>query len=111
MFGGHIYELIIVLVIALVIFGPKRLPELGSSIGRGIREFRKATNELHDSIKTDGTEALPPEQPHYAASDYVASPRTHAATAARPTPASAEYRAAPAASAEAHADESETPRA
>ena len=110
MFGGHIYELIIVLVIALVIFGPKRLPELGSSIGKGIREFRKATNELHDSIKTDGTEALPPEQPRYTASDYVAAPRTNAATAARHTPASAEYTATPAASAEAHADESETPR-
>ena len=111
MFGGHIYELIIVLVIALVIFGPKRLPELGSSLGRGIREFRKATNELQDSIKTDGTEALPPEQPRYTASDYVASPRTNAATAARQTPASAEYTATQAASAEAHADESETPRA
>jgi sec-independent protein translocase protein TatA len=111
MFGGHIYELIIVLVIALVIFGPKRLPELGSSIGKGIREFRKATNELHDSIKTDGTEALPPEQPRYTAGDYVASPRTNAATAARHTQASAEYTATPAASAEAHTDESETPRA
>jgi sec-independent protein translocase protein TatA len=116
MFGGHIYELIIVLVIALVVFGPKRLPELGSSIGKGIREFRKATNELHDSIKTDGTEALPPEQPHYTASDYTASdyvarPRTNAATTARHAPAGAEYTATPAASAEAHADESETPRA
>ena len=111
MFGGHIYELVIVLVIALIIFGPKRLPELGSSLGRGIREFRKATNELQDSIKTEGTEALPPEQPHYTASDYVASPRTNAATAAHKAPASAEYTATPAASAEAHADERETPRA
>lgn len=33
-------EIIIVLIIALVVFGPKRLPELGSSLGRGIREFR-----------------------------------------------------------------------
>ena len=111
MFGGHIPELIIVLVVALIIFGPKRLPELGSSLGRGIREFRKATNELQDSIKTDGTEALPPEQPRYTASDYVASPRTNAATAAHQAPASAEYTATPAASAEAHADERETPRA
>jgi TatA/E family protein of Tat protein translocase len=109
MLGGHLYELIIVLIIALVIFGPKRLPELGSSIGKGIREFRKATNELHDSIKTDGTEALPPEQPRY--SDYVAPPRASAATAARQAPVGAEYTATPAASAEAHADESETPRA
>jgi len=33
-------EIIIVLIIALIVFGPKRLPELGSSLGRGIREFR-----------------------------------------------------------------------
>jgi hypothetical protein len=66
---------------------------------------------LHDSLKTDGTEALPPEQPHYAASDYVASPRTNAATTARHAPVGAEYTATPAASAEAHSDERETPRA
>ena len=111
MFGGHIYELIIVLVIALIIFGPKRLPELGSSLGRGIREFRNATNELQDSIKTDGTEALPPEQPHYTASDYVTPSRSNAGTAAHKAPASAEYTATPAASAPPHSDESETPRA
>ena len=33
-------EILIVLIIALVVFGPKRLPELGKSVGRGIREFR-----------------------------------------------------------------------
>ena len=63
MFFGHTWELLIVLVIALVFFGPKRLPELGSSLGKGIREFRKATNELQDSIKTDTSEPLPPERP------------------------------------------------
>jgi sec-independent protein translocase protein TatA len=42
-------EIIIVLVIALVVFGPKRLPELGSSLGRGIREFRNTvTGDKHD---------------------------------------------------------------
>lgn len=37
-------EIIIVLIIALVIFGPKRLPELGNSLGRGIREFRSTVS-------------------------------------------------------------------
>jgi sec-independent protein translocase protein TatA len=37
-------ELIVVLIIALVIFGPKRLPELGRSMGRGIREFRSSVS-------------------------------------------------------------------
>jgi sec-independent protein translocase protein TatA len=46
-------ELIIVLVIALVIFGPKRLPELGRSLGKGIKEFKKSTNELTEHITAE----------------------------------------------------------
>jgi sec-independent protein translocase protein TatA len=43
-------EILIVLVIALVVFGPKRLPELGKSVGKGIREFRgSVTGEHSDS--------------------------------------------------------------
>jgi sec-independent protein translocase protein TatA len=50
-------ELAIVLIIALVVFGPKRLPELGRSLGRGIREFRGSIGgdndeaERHDAIE------------------------------------------------------------
>ena len=47
----------IVLIIALVIFGPKRLPELGRSVGRGIREFRSSV-----SGKDDDEESSPPAQ-------------------------------------------------
>jgi TatA/E family protein of Tat protein translocase len=39
-------EMIVILVIALLVFGPKKLPELGKSLGKGIREFKKATNDL-----------------------------------------------------------------
>jgi TatA/E family protein of Tat protein translocase len=49
----HLPELLIVLVIALIVFGPRRLPEIGASLGKGIREFRKATSELSDSVKTE----------------------------------------------------------
>jgi sec-independent protein translocase protein TatA len=45
-FGGHIWELVIVLALALVVFGPKRLPEIGGAMGKGIREFKKGTSEL-----------------------------------------------------------------
>jgi TatA/E family protein of Tat protein translocase len=44
--GFHGLDLIVILVIALLIFGPKRLPEMGSSIGKSIKEFRKGMSEL-----------------------------------------------------------------
>ncbi len=40
-------ELFIIVVIALLIFGPKKLPEMGSAIGKSIKEFRKGMNDLH----------------------------------------------------------------
>src|SRR6476620_8561703 len=39
-------EMLMIFVIALLVFGPKKLPELGKSLGKGIREFKKATDEL-----------------------------------------------------------------
>jgi sec-independent protein translocase protein TatA len=54
-------ELIIILVIALLILGPGKLPEVGSSLGKTIREFRKASTDIQDSVKID-TSPLPPTQ-------------------------------------------------
>lgn len=45
------FELIIILVIIIIIFGVGRLPEVGGAIGRGIREFRKATSEAEEAKK------------------------------------------------------------
>ena len=44
-------ELVLILVVVLVIFGPGKLPDVGNAIGRGIREFRKASNELEESVR------------------------------------------------------------
>lgn len=44
--GFHGFDLVIILIIALLIFGPKKLPEMGSAIGKSIKEFRKGMNEL-----------------------------------------------------------------
>ena len=46
-------ELIIILIILLVIFGPKRLPEIGRSVGKGIREFKKQTTDMREQLKAD----------------------------------------------------------
>jgi sec-independent protein translocase protein TatA len=60
MYGfSHAPELIIILVIALIIFGPKKLPDLGKGIGQGIREFRKATTgEGPDKEQEAGKDAV-----------------------------------------------------
>jgi sec-independent protein translocase protein TatA len=54
-------ELAIVLVIALIVFGPKRLPELGRSLGKGIREFRGSLSG--ESHEPEPTEAIEPPKP------------------------------------------------
>ncbi len=46
-------ELIIIFVVALIVFGPKKLPELGKSLGKGLAEFRRASNELKATIEEE----------------------------------------------------------
>lgn len=54
MFGSiGMPELIIILVIALIIFGPRKLPELGKSLGRGINEFKKASTDLQNTLEQE----------------------------------------------------------
>ena len=51
MFGSiGMPELIIIMVIALIIFGPRKLPELGRSLGRSLQEFKRASNELKNTL-------------------------------------------------------------
>lgn len=53
-------ELIVILVLALIIFGPGKLPEVGKAIGRSIREFKKAQSGLEDDEHERGGSKLPP---------------------------------------------------
>ena len=53
MFGLGPAEVILVLIIALIVFGPGRLPEIGQALGKSIREFRQATSEITREFTTE----------------------------------------------------------
>ena len=54
-------ELVIILVIALLILGPGKLPDVGAALGKSIREFRKASSDVQDAVKVNvDTTPLPP---------------------------------------------------
>jgi TatA/E family protein of Tat protein translocase len=53
MFGIGMPELLLILAIALIVIGPKKLPDLAKSLGRTMREFKKATNEFKDTLQID----------------------------------------------------------
>ncbi|HEU4364044.1 MAG TPA: twin-arginine translocase TatA/TatE family subunit [Candidatus Krumholzibacteria bacterium] len=55
-------ELVIILVIVLLIFGPRRLPDFADALGKSIRKFRQATQEAKDGIEGASGESKPPEK-------------------------------------------------
>lgn len=55
MFGIGITEIIIILIVALLVVGPKKLPELAKTLGRGMAEFRKTADDFKESIYQDDT--------------------------------------------------------
>ena len=92
-------ELIIILVIALLILGPGKLPDVGSALGKSIREFRKAASDVEDAVKLDATPAAPAAPAAAPASEaipVIPVPNTLAA-AAEPNVLTAAPPAAPAA--------------
>jgi len=79
-FGLGVPELIFIMVLALLIFGPKRLPEIGRTLGRGMAEFRKASNDLKRTINV---ELALDEQPPPPVRPYRPSPQLDALRAPR----------------------------
>lgn len=62
MFGLSFWEIAIILMVALIILGPKKLPELARSLGKGIREFRKATDDFKSSMDYEMNKPEPPRK-------------------------------------------------
>jgi len=75
----HPLWLVVILVIVLIIFGPGRLPEFGGAVGKAMREFRKASNELTNEV-TAATQAKPetPPAPAATAETTAQSPTSEA---------------------------------
>lgn len=53
-------ELVLLLVLVLIIFGPGRLPDIGNAVGKGLREFRRASSELEETLSGRGSESTGP---------------------------------------------------
>lgn len=82
MFAGVLggWEMVLILAVILVLFGAKKLPELAKGLGQGIKEFKKATNEVQNEIHQALEEPPPPSTPRRIESSSQPAPATPVTT-------------------------------
>ncbi|MHB1361978.1 MAG: Sec-independent protein translocase subunit TatA/TatB [Thermoleophilia bacterium] len=80
-------HMLFILIVVLIIFGPKRLPEIGKSLGRGIKEFKKATTDVQDKLSDEDASAAKIEK---AETEKVAEPMQAPEAKVAPEPQSPE---------------------
>jgi TatA/E family protein of Tat protein translocase len=91
MFGLGFTEILVILVVALLVFGPDKLPELARNLGKGLGEFRRASSDLRRSVLEAAEAPRPPPAPPAALPPPV-GPADEVAAAAAPAPAAASER-------------------
>ncbi len=91
MFDIGLQELVLIFVIALLVFGPRNLPQLGRSLGRAMREFRRASDEFRSTIETNLKINEPDPIPDPTPPAAEPTPEPVAAVAALPEPAAGAY--------------------
>ncbi len=74
MFGLGTQELLVILVIALFLFGGKKLPEIGAGLGKGLRAFKKGLSEVEDELKEEPVEPSKREKLEEAPKEKTATP-------------------------------------
>ena len=82
MFGIGIPELILILIVGLIVFGPSKLPEVGRAVGKGLREFKKASSALQATLNAPDPEPHPTATDNPASAPCPATTKTQAATIA-----------------------------
>jgi len=81
------FELLVILLLALIILGPSRLPDLANALGRSIREFRKGASDMEDAVNPRPASAPPATLPPNTLSTPLEPNRLAGSSAAEPAPA------------------------
>ncbi len=84
MFGIGMPEMILILAVALIVVGPRKLPELAKSMGKAVGEFKKATTSLKESIDAETKNIKIPSYDNDSVSDYRNDKKSSASNSSKP---------------------------
>lgn len=98
MFGLGVWEIVVILVVALIVLGPQKLPDMAKQVGRGLREFRRAASDFQNTLE-EAADDRPRRRVEVQPAEHLAPALSHApaaSPAAEPAPTAPEGEASPA---------------